>query len=282
MANVTCDLQSPIFTRRRFLDVIIGGGISMALPPWIAERADAQNRKSSAHGENSQESEKPENLSNQTGNVTAYLSTFATDLGFSKSGLIKSYQKNLPAPLKETVQNLNKKWMTSGFNDFSASTVYSAGYLFFYAVRHQDRFNASVAFWNWDYKTVCAIEDGPSLVGLAAAARLLRQERNLTPPECCLLLYPKQRMSSSVGNFRRGYTTPTTFQTQLGIVHIDYRNAEYSEKSGRGEGSISITVIKDTGGRRSVVLDKDLRISYAGTTSRKVEAKKAETDSDTP
>jgi len=242
MENQTQD--NAVVTRRLFLTVTITGFAGMFSIPLFEEEAEAQVRDS--------------------GGVVAYMRTFAAETGFVSSGqTIDAYKQNLSKAKQEDVNKVIAKMKLSHFNDFGAS-VHSFGSegRFFYTAKHQDRFDGCAGFYDGQNSTNRAVMEGPTLVGLALAAQLLKQENKYTTEAARRQLYPTKIGKNSRGNFTKGFEHPDTHYTQDGVFHSNYVAGKMDPVTKEGVGTITITAIHERKNVRKVVLDKDLDIKY--------------------
>jgi hypothetical protein len=201
----------------------------------------------------------------QSGGVYDFMDEYASQLGFTQeSDLIAQYMENLPGSLRSEVVKVNTKMKLGGFNDFSSSNVCVAEQerLFFYTATHDDEFNACAAFYNRRYAQHRDMMEGPTLIGLAMAARYLRTQKNYSSDACRSLLYPAHALKSSAGTFEKGYAIPDEFKADRGVVKVDYKNLTHDASKKRGKGKITVVGIDDREDDRKVVLNKDFTINY--------------------
>jgi hypothetical protein len=190
--------------------------------------------------------------------VIAYVGRLATAVGTTTlANLISEYiaknvvSKNLRNEVTQVNIHMAKE---GGFDDLSVSVVYGKFGYFFYAARHNDKFNICIPFFDASRvnKSIITMVEGPSVVGLALAAERIAQKRSKDDANAVLL--PQVALQRSVGTFQTGYSQPDRYTTKVGTVDIGYQS------NGKGEGTVNVRAIRSN--PNQVLLDENYDITY--------------------
>lgn len=244
--NDTDNIGSRKINRRRILQISVLGSAGMMFAPLLSDVAEAQGRNA----------------------VHQYVYWFAQQIGLQKlddniDDYIAFLQNRGEAGWAKQMQ-IAKNRMTAGriFTDASVSAVYAHERTVFFPMRsNESAFNACAPFVV-NGRFVNAMSEGPTLIGLALAARSLRTDGN-GAEEARELLFATQGVQPSIGSFNGGYTQVEQYKTKGGVLGVDYNVTKYDPATKSGEGEILVKAERDlrTGGRE-VALKKEWDITF--------------------